>query len=112
MDTKHLGLIVFYLELILALTIPFIIFGTTIPTNVIHSMPLSDVFESIMSIGNTILLIFGIPVGTIGVITPQKTKKRRIATVILSIINILAVLIEIVVSIAIICAMVFGGDSV
>ncbi|MBQ2734773.1 MAG: hypothetical protein IJF33_02975 [Clostridia bacterium] len=111
-NTKRPNTEIFWLELALAILIPFIICWTMIPTNILNSNSLFRLLESIGLCGSTLIFFFGIPVGIIGIIKAKGIEKRRIATIALSILNLSAGIIEIVMLILIFYAVVFRGASV
>lgn len=103
--------IVFWLELILAAIIPIIICWRITPTKVLNSNLLFRLLESAGILGSILMFFVGIPVGIFGIIKAKKMKKLRIPTTILSVINIIAGLMEIIVLILIIYAVFFKGVS-
>ena len=102
-------IIIFLFELILALMIPFIACALTLSPKEEYSNALLGLIAVIGRSGSLLLLLFGIPLGTVGIIFARKAKKLRIATIALSILNLLVGIIEVVILILIICAVVFGG---
>lgn len=103
---------IFGLELCLATIIPFIIGWSITPTNILNSNFLFGLLELIGIGGSIIILFVGIPVGIIGIIKARRMEKLRIATITLSIVNLTASIIEMIMLISIFCLVVFGGISV
>ena len=99
------------LELALVLVIPFVIWWSTTPTNVLNSHFLYKLLE-IVGIAGCGLLPAGIPVGIIGIIMSKRMEQLRKSTLILSIVNLSVGSIEILMLLAIFGAVVFGGASV
>ena len=106
------GKIIFWLELILFLIIPFVIWWSSTPTNILNSNSLFKLLEIIGIGGSGIILLVGIPVGIIGIIRAKRMIKLRKTTFVLSIINLAAGSIEIIMLFVLFCAVVFGGVSV
>ena len=102
---------IFLLEILFVLIIPLVIWWSTTPTNVINSNSLYKLLEvgGILGIG---LLPIGIPVGLIGIIMSKRMIKLRKTTIFLSIINVSAGSIEIIMMLFFFCAVIFGGLSV
>ena len=94
---KRRYLWVFWLELTLAAVIPFIIMSSNTPTNVINSNSLFKLLDTI---------------GSSAIVLSRRLEKLRIATIVLSGLNLTAGLIEIIALILIFCMTVFGGASV
>ena len=101
------GKIIFLLELILFLIIPFDIWWSFTPTNILNSNSLFKLLEIIGIGGSGIILLVGIPVGIIGIIKAKRMIKLRKTTFVLSIINLAAGSIEILVLFALFCVVVF-----
>ena len=80
----------FWLELVLAIFIPFIITFWLSPADIVSSSPLVSSFQLVGVYGSGLMLLFGIPLGIIGFIKSGKMKKRRVFTLALSAINISA----------------------
>ena len=106
------GKIIFWLELILFLAIPFDIWWSSTPTNILNSNSLFKLLETIGICGSAIILCVDIPVGIIGIIYAKRMTKLRKATIALSIINLVAGSIEVFMLLLIFCAVVFGGVTV
>ena len=104
--------IIFGLELAICLFIPFIVWWSITPTNILNSNSLFKLLVIIGIGGSGIILLAGIPVGIIGIIKAKRVIKLRKTTLVLSIINLAAGSIEILILFAIFCAVVFGGVSV
>ncbi len=104
--------IIFLLELILFLVIPFNIWWSFTPTNILNSNSLFKLLETIGICGSVIILCVDIPVGIIGIIYAKRMTKLRKATIALSIINLVAGSIEVFMLLLIFCAVVFGGVTV
>ncbi len=103
--------IIFWLELALFLVIPFVIWWSNTPTNILNSNSLFKLLETIGMWGSGIILLASIPVGIIGIIKAKRMIKLRKTTFVLSIINLSAGIIEVGMLIAVFCAVVFGGVS-
>ena len=104
--------IIFLFELTLFLVIPFVIWWSTTPTNVLNSTSLYKLLEIVGICGSGIILLIGIPAGIIGIIKARRMIKLRKTTFVLSIINLVAGSIEILTSLIILCVVVFGEASV
>ncbi len=104
--------IIFGSELALFLVIPFVIWWSTTSTNVLNSNSLYKLLEAVGILGSDIILLIGIPAGIIGIIKARRMIKLRKTTFVLSIINLVAGSIEILILLIIFCAVVFGGASV
>ena len=100
------------LELALFLAIPFVIWWSNTPTNILNSNSLFKLLETIGIWGSGIILLLGIPVGVIGISKAKRMIKLRKATFVLSTINLAAGSIELLMLLAVFCAVVFGGASV
>ena len=86
--TENNNTVIFLMELILASAILLIgIFGN-IPTNVLNSNVFLIIFGSFAVTALFLVFIMGIPLGIIGLVKQRKMKKFRVATIILSIINL------------------------
>jgi hypothetical protein len=110
-NAKNGNIGTFWLELILAVFIPFMIWWSMTPTNVLNSSSLFGLLEHI-GIGGSVLIFFvGIPVGIIGIRKAKEMQKRKIATIVLSVLNLSAGIIEIGTFILVFCAAIFGGVS-
>ena len=103
--------IIFGLELAICLVIPFVIWWSNTPTNVLNSHFLYKLLEIVGIVGCG-LLPAGIPVGIIGIIMSKRMEQLRKSTLILSIINLAVGSIEILMLFVLFCAVVFGGVSV
>ena len=103
--------IFFGLELAFVLVIPFVIWWSTTPTNVLNSHFLYKLLEIVGVVGCG-LLAAGIPVGIIGTIMSKRMEQLRKSTLVLSIINLSVGSIEILLLLVLFCAVVFGGVSV
>lgn len=99
--------IVFGLELAICLLIPFVVLWFNTTTNILNSNFLFKILEIIGIGGIGIILHVGIPVGIIGIIKAKRMIKLRKATFVLSIINLAAGSIEILVLFALFCVVVF-----
>ena len=104
--------IVFLFELALFLVIPFVIWWSTTPTNVLNSSSLYKLLETVGIWGSGIFLLIGIPAGIIGIIKAKRMTKLKKTTFVLSIINLVAGSVEVFMLILIFCAAIFGGASV
>ena len=103
--------IFFGLEFAFVSVIPFVIWWSTTPTNVLNSHFLYKLLEIVGVVGCG-LLPAGIPVGIIGIIMSKRMEQFRKSTLILSIVNLSVGSIEILMLLAIFGAVVFGGASV
>ena len=103
--------IIFWFELALFLVIPFVIWWTNTPTNVLNSNSLYKLLEAIGILGSGIILLIGVPAGIVGIIKTRRMIELRRTTLALSIINLVAGSIEIFMLLLIFCAVVFGGAS-
>lgn len=104
--------IIFGLQFTFVLVIPFIIWWSNTPTNILNSNSLFNLLETIGIFGSVLILLAGIPVGVIGIIKAKRMIKLRKTTIVLSIINLSAGSIEILMLLLIFCAVMFGGASV
>ena len=104
--------IIFGFELALLLIIPFVVWWSITPTNVLNSNSLCKLLETIGIWGSGIILLVDIPVGIIGIIKAKRMIKLRKTTFTLSIINLVAGSFEVFMLLLIFCAVVFGGVSV
>ena len=111
-NVKRRYLWVFWLELALVAVIPFLILRSNTPTNVLNSNSLFKLLETIGLSASNLIFFIGIPAGIIGIILSRRLEKLRIATIVLSGLNLTAGLIEVVALILIFCITVFGGASV
>ena len=103
--------IIFGLELAICLVIPFVVWWSNTPTNVLNSHFLYKLLEIVGIVGCG-LLPAGIPVGIIGIIMSKRMEQLRKSTLILSIVNLSVGSIEILMLLALFCAVVLGGVSV
>ena len=103
---------IFWLELLLAAFIPFIIWWSITPTNILNSNSLFKLLETIGLRGSTLIFFTGVPIGVIGLRKAKGMEKRRTATIVLSILNLSMASIEIALMFLIFCMVVFGGASV
>ena len=101
----------FGLELAFVLVIPFVIWWSTTPTNVLNSHFLYKLLEIVGVVGCS-LLPAGIPVGIIGIIMSKRMEQLRKSTLILSIVNLSVGSIEILMLLVLFGVVVFGGASV
>lgn len=99
------------LEFALVLVIPFVIWWATTPTNVINSNSLYKLLE-IVGVCGCGLLPVGIPIGIVGIIVSKRMAQLRKITLVLSIINLSAGSIEILMGLVIFFVVIFGGASV
>ena len=104
--------IIFVSELILVLFIPLIIWSGTTPTNVLNSNSLFETLWDIAIFGSGLIFFIGIPVGIVGIINAKKMIKLRKITIALSIINLIAGIIEVFMLISIFYAVIVKGASV
>ena len=102
---------IFLFELALFLVIPFVIWWSTTPTNVLNSNSLYKLLE-VVGVCGCALLPAGIPIGIIGIIMSKRMEQLRKSTLILSIVNLSVGSIEILMLLVVFCAVVFGGASV
>ena len=101
----------FGLELAFVLVIPFVIWWSTTPTNVLNSNSLYKLLE-VVGVCGCALLPAGIPIGIIGIIMSKRMEQLRKSTLVLFIINLSVGSIEILMLLVLFCAVVFGGASV
>ncbi len=111
-NTNHINMVFFLLELMVAIFIPFIIWWSHTPTNILNSNYLFKLLELVGLGGSTLIFFAGIPVGIIGIWKAKRTGKLRIATTTLSLLNISAGMYEIAIVILIFYAVIFRGASV
>ena len=104
--------IIFWFELALFLVIPFVVWWSTTPTNVLNSSSLYKLLETVGILGSGIFLPIGIPAGIIGIIKAKRMTKLKKTTFVLSIINLVAGSVEVLMLLVVFCAVVFGGASV
>ena len=104
--------IIFGFELALFLVIPFVVWWSTTPTNVLNSGSLYKLLETVGIWGSGIFLLIGIPAGIIGIIKSKRMTKLKKTTFVLSIINLVAGSVEVLMLLLVFCAVVFGGASV
>ena len=104
--------IIFGFELALFLVIPFVIWWSTTPTNVLNSNSLYKLLETVGIWGSGIFLLIGIPAGIIGIIRVKRMTKLKKTTFVLSIINLAAGSVEVLMLLLVFCAVMFGGVSV
>ena len=104
--------IIFWFELALFLVIPFVVWWSTTPTNVLNSSSLYKLLETVGIWGSGIFLLIGIPAGIIGIIKAKRMTKLKKITFVLSIINLVAGSVEVLILLLVFCAVVFGGVSV
>ena len=102
----------FEYELILAAFIPFIIWWSFIPTNVLNSSFWFGLLECIGLCGSVIIFFEGIPIGIIGVKKAKELGKKRIPMIVLSLINLSAGIIEVGMLILVFYMVAFRGVSV
>ena len=104
--------VIFGFELALFLVIPFVVWWSTTPTNVLNSSSLYKLLETVGIWGSGIFLLIGIPAGIIGIIKSKRMTKLKKTTFVLSIINLVAGSVEVLMLLLVFCAVVFGGVSV
>ena len=104
--------IIFGFELALFLIIPFVVWWSTTPTNILNSSALYKLLETVGIWGSSTFLLIGIPAGIIGIIKAKRITKLKKTTFVLSIINLVAGSVEVLMLLLIFCAVVFGGVSV
>ncbi len=110
-NAKNGNIGTFWLELVLAIFIPFIIWWNMTPTNILNSNSLFGLLEHMGLTGCILLFLVGIPAGIIGIRKAKEMQKRKIATIVLSVLNLSAGIIEIGTLILILYAVIFGGVS-
>ena len=86
--------ILFWFELALFLVIPFVIWWSITPTNVLNSNSLYKLLVAVGIGGSGIFLLIGIPAGIIGIIRAKRMTKLKMTTFVLSIINLSMVMID------------------
>lgn len=111
-STNHSNTRIFWLELLFAIFIPFIICWRITPTNILNHNFLFGILEDIGFYGSVLIFFGGIPVGIIGIKKAKKMEKRRISTIILSLLNLSAAIIDIAMFLLILFTALFGGGSV
>ena len=93
----------------LALVIPFIICWSKTPTNILNSgFWWFELLGFIGFFGIILVFLAGIPLGIIGIKKAKRMEQLRVATLVLSIINLSAGIIEIIILIMIFCAVALG----
>lgn len=102
----------FLLQLPLAAVLPFVIWWSRTPTNILNSGPLWKLLEYVGIHGGALLFFAGIPVGILGLCAARKLRKLKTATIALSILNLAAGMIAVGMLVMVFCAVVFGGVSV
>ena len=103
---------IFGFELTLFLVIPFVVWLSTTPTNVLNS---NSLYKQLGTIGiwvRGITLLADIPVGIIGIITAKRMIRLRKTTFVLSIINLVAGSVVVFMSLLMIGVVIIGGLSV
>ncbi len=110
-NTKNGNIGTFWLELILAIFIPFTIWWSMTPTNILNSNSLFGLLEHMGLTGCIFLFLAGIPAGIIGIRKSKEMQKRKIATIVLSVMNLSAGIVEVGTLILTFCAVIFGGVS-
>ena len=111
-ENRIFGKMFFGIELALLLVIPFVIWWSNTPTNILNSNSFFKLLETVGFLGSGLMLFAGIPVGIIGIIMAKGKIKFRKATMVLSIINLVAGSIELLGIVIVFCAVLFGGASV
>lgn len=104
--------ILFWIELILVMFIPFVVWWSVTPTNILHSDFLFGLLECIGLSGSVLIFFAGIPIGLIGIRKTKGSGKQRVPVIALSIANLSAGIIEVFMLIFIFCMVVLGGVSV
>lgn len=112
LETKKHYIILFLLEFVLTIFIPFVICWSITPTNLLNSNFLFGLLELIGLCGGTIIFFAGIPLGILGLCKAPKNLKLRTPTIVLSIVNLSAGIIEVAFFILIFGMVTFGGVSV
>lgn len=110
-NTKNDNIGIFWLELVLAIFIPFTIWWSMTPTNILNSNSLFGLLEHMGLTGCIFLFLAGIPAGMIGIRKAKEMQKRKIATIVLSVMNLSAGIVEVGTFILTFCAAIFGGFS-
>ena len=110
-NQKRLGIFIFWLELITAAFILLIVCWSLIPTNLLNSSSLLFVLQNVGIIAFVLILFAGIPVGIVGIVKSKKMIKCRIATMVLSVINLSAAVFEIAMIVLIFYGVMFLGFS-
>ena len=100
--------IIFALECSLVLFVPFVILWS-FPTAALNSDALYRFLEAVGVFGHGCILLAGIPAGVIGIIKAKRMVQLRKPTLVLSIINISAGSIELLMWLLVFCAVIFGG---
>ncbi len=110
-NTKNGNISTFWLELVLAVFIPFTIWWSMTPTNILNSNPLFGLLEHMGLTGCIFLFLAGIPAGMIGIRKAKEMQKRKIATIVMSVMNLSAGIVEVGTFILTFCSAIFGGVS-
>lgn len=108
-ERQYKGLWVFIIELLFTCMIPIVAIWGFIPTSVLNSNVILKVFELLAVNSLIIMFLLGIPVGSMGIIMSRKMTALKKTTIVLSIINILAGLVGVVLLLLIFYAVVFKG---
>ena len=110
-EAKHFGTVIFWIELILASIIPFVIWWANTPTNVLNSGHVWKGLEYVGVRGAFVLFFAGIPAGIIGIIISKKMISLRVPTLVLSILNLIAGFVEIAVLVLMFYAVLSGVSA-
>ncbi len=111
-NRKYPNILFFCSELLLTIFIPFIIWWSFTPTNILNSNFLFSLLELIGIGGSTVIFFAGIPLGILGICKAKKIQKLKTPTLVLSIVNLTAGIFEVATLILIFCRVIFGGVSV
>ena len=109
---KLIDKFIFGIEIAFTLIIPFVVWWSITPTNILNSNSLFQLIETIGIWGGGIIFFAGIPVGIIGIIKARRMTKLRKSTFSFALINLVAGSVEVLILLLIFCAVVFGGVSV
>ena len=103
--------ILFLLEIILTAFIPLILLWSTIPTNILNASSLFGLLEYVGLTGVILVFFAGIPMGVMGIKRAKEFGRCRKAMVVLSLVNLLAGILEVGLLILIIVRVILGGVS-
>ena len=101
----------FWLELVPFAILPFVIWWSTTPTNVLHAASWGRLLESVGIFGTVLLYITEIPIGIIGLTASKKMTTLRLTTKLLSIAHLALGAIMAAGTLLLIGLILFGGLS-
>ena len=111
-ETKKHTISFFWFELVLTSFIPFIVWWSLTPTNILNSSFLFGLLEIIGLWGSTIIFFAGIPLGICGICKAKNAGKFKIPMIVLSIVNLSVGIFEVAILILIFYKVAFCGLSV